>query len=129
MSSCVMDASALLALIHAEPGASEVESLIAAEPAVISTVNLSEVVGKLDEAGVPAEEVRGILTSLRLEVVDLDVEGAYQTGFLRSPTRHAGLSLGDRACLALAQHLGLPAVTMDRVWGTLVLGIDIRVIR
>ena len=116
-------------MIHGEPGAQDVASLIASEPGAISTVNLSEVVGKLDEAGVPADEVRGIVASLRLDVVEFDMEGAFRAGLLRSPTRQAGLSLGDRACLALAQLLGLPAVTMDRIGGTLHLGIDIRVIR
>jgi PIN domain nuclease of toxin-antitoxin system len=129
VSSCVLDASALLALLHGEPGASDVASLIASGPGAISTVNLSEVVGKLDEAGIPADDIRDIVASLRLEVVVFDVAGAFRAGLFRSLTRRAGLSLGDRACLALAQFRGLPAVTTDRIWGTLQLGIDIRVIR
>jgi len=70
-----------------------------------------------------------MLASLRLDTVDFDVQAAYQAGLLRSATRHAGLSLGDRACLALGQQLGLPTVTTDRIWSTLQLGIDIRVLR
>jgi PIN domain nuclease of toxin-antitoxin system len=125
----VLDASALLALMNAEPGAEEIGRLIAAEPGAVSTVNFSEVVAKLNERGVPIDEVRDTLSSLRLEVIDFDVEAAYQTGQLRSRTRQAGLSLGDRACLALAVQRGLPAITTDRSWNTLQLGIDVRVVR
>ena len=127
MSSHVVDASALLALLRREAGA-EVVAAALAGGAAISAVNLSEVVAKLSEAGVVEEEVRTILDSLSLEVVDFDANHAYHAGLLRRLTRHAGLSLGDRACLALAQRLGLPALTADRAWGDLQLGIAIQLI-
>jgi PIN domain nuclease of toxin-antitoxin system len=64
-----------------------------------------------------------------LEVIPFDTELAYRTGLLRSATRSAGLSLGDRACLALAMQRQLPAVTADREWQSLSLGVTIQVIR
>ena len=67
--------------------------------------------------------------TMSIQVVPFDEELAYRAGLLRSATRSAGLSLGDRACLALAERLGVPALTTDRIWGTLQLGIQIEVIR
>jgi PIN domain nuclease of toxin-antitoxin system len=69
------------------------------------------------------------LDSLGLEIVEFDASLAYQAGFLRTLTKRIGLSLGDRACLVLAQYLNLPALTADRAWESLSLGIAIQVIR
>ena len=66
---------------------------------------------------------------ISLNIIDFDVHLAYQVGSLRPLTKGAGLSLGDRACLALAQRLGLPALTTDRAGKDLSLGIEVRVIR
>jgi ribonuclease VapC len=71
-------------------------------------------VTKLVDVGMVEMVIRQTLAPLRLEVVQFDAELAYQTGLLRTLTRQAGLSLGDRACLVLAQHLALPALTADR---------------
>lgn len=128
MSQGVLDASALLALLNQERGSERVAAIIT-DKAAMSTVNFSEVVAKLSNDGMPNEMIRDLLDSLELEVIDFDTELAYQTGLLRPLTKHAGLSLGDRACLALAQHLRLPALTTDRVWETLSLGIPVQVIR
>jgi ribonuclease VapC len=95
----------------------------------MSTVNLSEVVAKLIDVGVPDTSIRGTLGALGLATVEFDSELAYKAGLLRAATRRAGLSLGDRACLSLAEHLGLPALTADRAWASLGLGIPVRVIR
>ena len=128
MSSAVIDASAILALVKQETGADMVAAWVA-DGAAISSVNVSEVVAKLNEAGTPADEIAEVLDALRLEIIDFDAHLAYSAGMLRSVTRPAGLSLGDRACLALARHLNLPAVTADRPWAGLNLGIQIEVIR
>ena len=128
MSNSVLDASALLALLNREVGHERVAQAIA-DGAAISAVNLSEVVAKLSERGAAEDEIRQALTSLRLEVLGFHAESAYQTGLLRPLTRQAGLSLGDRACLALARALGLPVITAEREWGSLQLGIAISVIR
>ena len=124
----VLDASALLALLYGEPGATQVANAIMSG-AAISAVNLSEVVAKLNADGMPAAAITGAISPLDIEVIDFDTELAYQTGFLRPLTRQVGLSLGDRACLALAQQLALPALTADRAWLNLSLGTTIQVIR
>ena len=97
--------------------------------AVILSVNLAEVVTTMVNRGMIEADVRRILHAVDLIVVPFDEELAYRAGLLRSMTRSAGLSLGDRACLALAERLGVPALTTDRVWGTLQLGIKLEVIR
>ena len=124
--SSVLDASALLAALNAEPGS---EVVAAESDPIISAVNLSEVVAKLVERGGADEDVRAAIGVLRLEVRDFDIELAHAAGLLRRATRQQGLSLGDRACLALADSLGLPVLTTDRTWLDLRLGIDVRVIR
>ena len=85
-----------------EPGADNVEPLV--PEAVISAVNLSEVVGKLGELGMSDEKLERAVEALGLEVIAFDEVQAYEAGKLRKVTRQYGLSLGDRACLALAHH-------------------------
>ena len=127
MSSWGVDASALLALLNQEPGG---ERVAAAMPdgVALSAVNLSEVVAKLSEAGLPEAAVHQALDPLGLQTAAFDAELAYRAGLLRPLTRGAGLSLGDRACLALAQRLGLPVLTADRTWAELQLGVAVQVI-
>ena len=127
MSEYVLDASAVLALIHAEPGAERVEAILQA--AVISAVNLAEVASRLADRGMPGDVVRRIFMRLRLPVVPLDEELAYAAGLLRPVTRAAGLSLGDRVCLALAGRLGAIAITADRIWTRIDLGVSIELLR
>lgn len=124
----VLDASALLALLNGEPGSEQVANVIV-DGAVISTVNFAEVVTKLSEIGMSEALIHDVLNSLGLEIVDLDFKQAYQIGLLRPLTRHAGLSLGDRACLALAQQLALPALTTDHIWQNLAIDVKVQVIR
>jgi ribonuclease VapC len=113
----VLDASALLALLQAEPGADAVAPVLG--HSAISAVNLSEVVAKLTDAGMPREAVRNALGELPIDVHPFDQEDGYTAGELRTVTRKASLSLGDRACLALATRLEAVAVTADRSWGSL----------
>jgi ribonuclease VapC len=110
----VLDASALLALLQDEPGAERVAELLSG--AAMSAVNLSEVVAKLIDHGMPAADVREALDGLPLDVHAFDREAAFAAGELRRITRGAGLSLGDKACLALAARLDVAAVTADRAW-------------
>lgn len=124
----VLDASALLALLNRESGSEQVANVVA-EGAAISTVNLSEVVAKLGEAGMPEELVHEVLDLLGLEVIAFDIEQAYQSGLLRVLTRRAGLSFGDRACLVLARKLDLPALTTDRAWQDVDVGVTVQVLR
>lgn len=127
MSDFVLDASAVLALIHREPGEARVGELLGRS--AISTVNLAEVHGKLIQRGAPDEVAWAAIQRLDLEIVTFDTAQAHAVGSMLPPTRHLGLSLGDRACLALAQQRGVPAVTTDRNWAKLELGIAIEVIR
>lgn len=123
----VLDASALLAALFAEPGAEAVDTVLA--DSVISAVNFSEVVAKLIERGVPNEEASASLAELDLTVVPFDQRQAEIAGRLRGATRAAGLSLGDRSCLALAASLSARAVTTDRAWAGIEVGIAVDVLR
>jgi PIN domain nuclease of toxin-antitoxin system len=127
MSDVVLDASALLALLGEESGADEVASHLPG--AAISAVNLSEVVAKLAESGLSGEEIAGAVGGLGLEVHPFDEPQAHAAGLLRPRTKSAGLGLGDRACLALAAGLGLPALTTDRSWSALRAGARVRLVR
>ena len=127
MSEYVLDASALLALLNAEKGADLVQALL--PEAVISTVNLAEVVTRLSAAGMPENEIREALALLGLETIPFDKEQAFQAGLLFPHTHHYGLSLGDRACLALAQTRAAATVTADRAWETMDLQVTIKLIR
>jgi PIN domain nuclease of toxin-antitoxin system len=89
------------------------------DEAAVSTVNLSEVAAKLVDEGFSPSDVRSDLTSLLLEVVPFEGEQAFRAGFLRDQTRARGLSLGARACLALAEERGVGAMTTDRGWAAL----------
>jgi PIN domain nuclease of toxin-antitoxin system len=127
VSPVVVDASALLALLNGEPGAEGVAKLLPA--AAIGAVNFSEVVAKLVDAGVPEARLRRSLDALGLEVHAFDDEQAWETGLLRTGTRDFGLSLGDRACLALGRVLGRPVLTADRSWRKLRLGVEVLTVR
>lgn len=114
MPRAVLDASALLALLYQEPGSVVVERYFA--QAVVSSVNFSEVAAKLSDRGIDNQEVFEILSGLGLEVREFDTELALMAGALREVTRPLGLSLGDRACLALGIAECAPILTTDRAW-------------
>jgi ribonuclease VapC len=124
----VLDASCLLALLNHEPGAHIVAEAIGGG-APVSAVNFSEVVAKLAERGVAESVIRNSLETLGLEVVAFDSDLAYVAGLLRPHTRKAGLSFGDRACLALARRRGTEVLTADRTWSDLGLDVAVRLIR
>ena len=127
MSEIVLDASALLTVFNNETGADRVLDMIST--AVISAVNLAEVATKLQERGMPDDRVRANIEALELRVEPFDEQLAVETGLLRAATRGAGLSLGDRACLALARARGATALTTDRAWAKLDIGIPIELAR
>ena len=127
MSEVVVDASAILALLNQETGSEEVSRFIG--KAAISTVNLSEIIAKLADAGIPEEDIRQILSNLNLEVIDFNKEQALKAGMLRPITKSIGLSFGDRACLALGIILNQPVLTTDRLWGSINVGVEVRLLR
>jgi PIN domain nuclease of toxin-antitoxin system len=127
VSKYVLDSSALLALLDAETGADKVAAVLM--DAVIGTVNLAEVHSKLSERGQFGRQALVELLSVMEEVAPFTEEHAAITGHLRASTRHLGLSLGDRACLALGIALGVPVYTADGDWAKLQLPCVVRPIR
>lgn len=128
----VIDTSALLALLWQEPGWQTVAQALHEANSLMSTVNLAELVAKTQEHHPVSEsDVRSLLAELPITIVPYDADQAITTGILRNTTRTLGLSLGDRACLALAQQQKAPALTADRLWLELAdpLNLDIRYIR
>lgn len=110
----VLDASTLLCLLFDEPGADKVEAVL--HGAMIGVANYAEVIGKLIDKGHSAEAAIADLAELDLDIVALDRKQSEIAGALRVATRQAGLSLGDRACLALARATNRTALTADRAW-------------
>jgi ribonuclease VapC len=123
----VYDSSVILAIILNEPGMEHAVAHI--HRAIVSSVNLTEIVTKLFDLGVSAPEIDIVLAELALDVVHFDTEQALAAGSLRSQTRRQGLSLGDRACLALAKATDRIAMTADRAWVGLDHGVQIELIR
>ena len=125
--SCVFDSSAVLAVLLDEPRSEEVSARIGT--AAISSVNLAEVATKLADRGLGAVAIQASLSGLGLQVMSFHPQLAVQVGLLRTITQAHGLSLGDRACLALAQQMKLPVVTADRIWNDLDVGVEVILIR
>lgn len=126
----VLDASAVLAVIFSEAGADRVAGHLPG--AQISAVNAAEVMTKLVDLGMPEDTVDAIFEGLQLTIVPFDIAHARASARLRTLTRLAGLSLGDRACLAVAGQLGAPALTTDRAWSRLdgaAVGVTIELLR
>ena len=130
MSSSVLDASAVLAYVQGEPGAARVSEALAAG-AMLSVVNLAEVVTKLAGDGLSEGAIRSAINVLETEMAPFNEADAVSTGLLRTVTRPFGLSLGDRACVALAIESGLPVLTSDRAWRNVAgpLNVEVEVIR
>jgi PIN domain nuclease of toxin-antitoxin system len=133
MPATVLDASALLAYLNREAGADLVAELLEGG-ATISAVNLAEVLSTASDRGVDAEHLRALLYEAGLLDAAVSVEpftedDATAVGALRPATRGTGLSLGDRACLALARRLDAAAVTADSAWSELDVDVEIRLIR
>ena len=128
MSRVVLDASAVLALLNNEPGAEKLTPELLSD-ATCSTVNLAEVQTKLvSSGGSPDEAWEDTLSPIR-EASPFTDEHARVAGGLVAQTRALGLSLGDRACLALGLALNAPVYTADKSWKKLKLGLRIHVIR
>jgi len=131
-SAVVLDASALLALLREEEGAERVEYAVRSG-ALVSTVNWEEVLARLvDVGGDPEETAAKALPSSgigQVALVPFDDEQARETARLRRSTRSLGLSLADRAALALGKLRRLPVLTTDRAWRSLRISVKIEVIR
>ena len=128
MTAIVLDASAVLAVISEERGADNVIQALR-RGAVMSAVNYAEVISKLVERGLRRELARATVLNIGIQILDFDIELADRVGELRPQTKSYGLSLADRACLALSERQGLPALTGDRKWSQFDLGIEVRIFR
>lgn len=123
----VLDSSAVLAHLWNEPGGDFEESMF--DTAQMSTVNIAEVISRLIDRGAGMDVAETIAKGLAVNAVAFDFSMALEAGKLRAETRHRGLSLGDRACLALARQNGATVLTADRAWADLDIDLEIEMIR
>jgi ribonuclease VapC len=123
----ILDASALIAFLRNERGAEKVTAVVARS--CISSVNLAETLSKMIEYGKPLEEVAYQIERLRIPVIPFDAEQARIAASLWKPTRAVGMALGDRACLALALKAGVPAMTAEKDWVKVDVGVKVELIR
>ncbi len=123
----VFDASAILALIHMEQGHEVAAENL--ENAIVSSVNFSEAVTLLSRKGKNAVDVAKFLKETFLHIEDFDIEQSIVAASLDEVTKEYGLSLGDRACLALAKTKNLSVLTADKIWKSLDLDIKVQLIR
>jgi ribonuclease VapC len=124
----VMDASALLALMQGEPGSDVVDELIQDQECIASNVNIAEVGTKLIDKGLAPGQLTRTLKELNVQPIDFNLEQATLCASLRLSTKHVGLSLGDRACLALAQLVKGTAVTGDSAWSDVAEAVGVKVL-
>lgn len=128
----VLDVSAVLAWLWQEEGSDRISNLLAEQRCLLGSVNPAEIISKTLDKGMPPDKIAELLlASLDAEFVPFSLDQTVETGLLRPLTRGLCLSLGDRACLALAKARGAVAVTADRIWLNLDegLGVEIECIR
>lgn len=126
--SIVLDASALLALLNNESGAERVQMSLD-DNAVIGAVNLAETVSVLRDKSIASSDVQNIVEALGIPVVPFDASLAYLSGEIRAVTRDYGLSLGDRACLAIGLRDDHDVLTADRAWSQVANVLDVRIVQ
>ena len=127
MAEAVLDLSAILAVLRREIGFERVADVIA--NSLVSVVNEAEVISVLIQKGEPIENARKVVRKLPYQPVDLDRRLAHRAGILWLDLKPRGLSLGDRCCLALAERERLPALTSDKRWAGLSIGVDVQLFR
>ncbi|OIP18226.1 MAG: VapC toxin family PIN domain ribonuclease [Comamonadaceae bacterium CG_4_9_14_3_um_filter_60_33] len=127
----LLDASAILAFLQSEPGQDQVRLALQSTQCMVSAANQAEIIAKALDRGGDKDIIQRILAELDYTVIDTLAEDGAQAGWLRAATRHLGLSLGDRLCLATAQRLKSQVLTTDRDWLKLAteLGLDIVCVR
>ena len=126
----VLDASALIALIKGEPGHRRVSEALAGT-AAMTTINFAEVATWIARRNGNERQIRSVLSDLSFPLTAVDADLAVHMGLLARLTAKSGLSLGDRACLALARRMDAPALTSDRNWAEVAAaaGVEVELIR
>lgn len=127
MTSHILDASVIMAIVLGEPGHETAARL--APSSMLSSVNLAEIITKCIEKSVPPEIAERYIGESSIEIAGFDSDHAILAGELFNRTRKGVLSLGDRACIATAVKLGATAVTADRIWAELDLPCKVELIR
>lgn len=117
----------MLANLNGEPGGDRLTEYL--DDAAISVISYVEIMTKLMDSGAPFEAAEQSLGAFGLRTIDVSLEIARRAVQLRHATRPRGLSLGDRICLATAVLRRVPAVTADRAWADLDVGVAIELIR
>ena len=125
--SVVFDSSALLAISFGEAGAERAAHGL--KDGMMSAVNVAEVIARYVDLGVSEEEAQASLRAFGLQIRPFDETQAIAAGLMRAATQKLGLSLGDRACLALAVKEGATVFTADRIWAALDLEVEVELIR
>jgi ribonuclease VapC len=125
----VLDSSAALALLKPEPSKVDLDALVPGQP--ISAINYSEAADYFSRLGHSRRDIGQLLSSLDLDVVPVDADLALNAAMMRPVTDSAGLSMGDRCCIALAQRMAVPALTGDRSWTDIAdkVGVELLLIR
>lgn len=124
----VLDASAVIALLRCEAGADMIATHLGS--ALMSAVNLQEVIKALLLRGITLSAARKIIDNLHLDIRNHDVDAAYAAAILTAPTSKYGSGIGDRSCMALAIAEGLQVITTDRDWAKLVVpGLKVKLAR
>ena len=114
-------------MLFVEPGGDLVADIVG--HAVISAVNMAETIAKLVEKGMTLSQATHSVRIFQMQIEPLDEKLAVTVAALRAPTTNLGLSLGDLACLAVAQKLNMPIMTADKIWAKLEMGVEIKIIR
>lgn len=123
----VFDSSAILALLNEESGKEVVSENL--DRAMVSAINIVEVATVLIRKGLDSEAIFNLLKETFLHIEDFNLDQAIIASSIDELTKHHGLSLGDRACLALAKHKNLPVLTADKAWKEFDLGIKVQLTR
>lgn len=125
----VLDASVIIAAVLGEPGGDAVFDMI--DSAMVGAVNVAEVYTYAAINGLPTDAFDAFFAETGIEIASFDHETAVATGRLAAVTRKAGLSLGDRSCLALARSREADVLTADRPWEQVAadIGVSIALLR
>jgi len=128
MSKVILDAPALLALLNSEKGKDLVEEVLS--KSVMSAISVFEVIAELEaKLNILPDESKKMIETIIQEIIPFNLEQAAEVAKLKSVTKGSGLSLGDRACLALAKLKRYPIYTTDKTWKELNIGVDVQLIR